>query len=75
MQVQVTKYSTIVFLAGEKGRERFDSLDLPLVVGDWKPLQRPNYYDQQSGFTHYRYLKKTAALGGLPVSFEVREAK
>ena len=75
MQVQITKFNTIVFLSGEKGRERFDALELPQTTGDWKPLQRPNYYDQQAGFTQYRYLKKIANFGGLPVSFEVRESR
>jgi hypothetical protein len=75
MQVQLTKINTIVFLSGEKGRERFDAIEVPPTVGDWKPMARPNYYDQQAGFTHFRYLKKVVALGGLPISFEVREAK
>lgn len=75
LKVTIRDTKTIILLQGVDGKKRFDALELPLEDGDWKPMMNPNGYDHLAGRTEYRYLKKTANLGGLPISFEYREVR
>lgn len=66
---------TIIFLSGAEGRKRFDAIECRAFPGEWKPIIKPSAFDIRDGLTEYRYIKKVISLGGLVMSFEVREAK